>query len=88
MRSLKTGGEDADFDEIDEKLHVLAEHKLNGRQIRNTISTARQLARYKGERLRFVHINQALQVVDEFEKYVLDVHGHGDEEYARDQGNR
>ncbi|KAH5442997.1 hypothetical protein HBI23_131260 [Parastagonospora nodorum] len=88
MRSLKTGGEHADFDEIEEKLHVLAEHKLNGRQIRNTISTARQLARYKGENLRFVHINQALQVVDEFEKYVLDVHGHADEEYARDQGNR
>lgn len=88
MRSLKEKGEDADFKGLEEKLHTLAKHKLNGRQIRNTISTARQLAQYKGERLRFVHINQALQVVDEFEKYVLDVHGHSDEEYARDQGDR
>jgi hypothetical protein len=52
------------------------------------ISTVRQLARYKGERLRFVQIYQALQVIDEFEKYVLDIHGHSDEEYAREQGDR
>jgi SpoVK/Ycf46/Vps4 family AAA+-type ATPase len=88
MRSLSTEGENADYEELKEKLHVLAKHRLNGRQIRNTINTARQLAKYRTEKLRFVHINQALQVVDEFEKYVLDVHGHSDEDYAREQGNR
>jgi SpoVK/Ycf46/Vps4 family AAA+-type ATPase len=88
MRSLKKAEENVDFEEIEEKLHVLAKHTLNGRQIRNTISTARQLARYKKDQLRFVHINQALQVVDEFEKYVSNVHGHSDEEYARELGNR
>lgn len=88
MTSLYEKGEDADFKGLKEKLHTLAKHKLNGRQIRNTISTARQLAQFKNEKLRFVHINQALQVVDEFEKYVTDVHGHSDEEYAREQGDR
>jgi SpoVK/Ycf46/Vps4 family AAA+-type ATPase len=88
MRSLFTEGEDVDFEELNEKIYVLAKQKLNGRQIRNTISTARQLAQYRAEKLRFVHMNQALQVVDEFEKYVLDVHGHSDEEYARDLGTR
>jgi SpoVK/Ycf46/Vps4 family AAA+-type ATPase len=88
MRSLFTEGEDVDFEELNEKIYVLAKHKLNGRQIRNTISTARQLAQYRAEKLRFVHMNQALQVVDEFEKYVLDVHDHSDEEYARDLGTR
>jgi SpoVK/Ycf46/Vps4 family AAA+-type ATPase len=88
MRSLFAEGEDVDFEELNEKIYVLAKHKLNGRQIRNTISTARQLAQYRKEKLRFVHMNQALQVVDEFEKYVSDVHGHSDEEYARDLGTR
>jgi SpoVK/Ycf46/Vps4 family AAA+-type ATPase len=88
MRLLFAEGEDVDFEELNEKIYVLAKHKLNGRQIRNTISTARQLAQYRKEKLRFVHMNQALQVVDEFEKYVSDVHGHSDEEYARDLGTR
>jgi SpoVK/Ycf46/Vps4 family AAA+-type ATPase len=86
IRSLFAEGENVDFEELNEKIYVLAKHKLNERQIRNTISTARQLAQYSKEKLRFVHMNQALQVVDEFEKYVLDVHGHSDEEYARDSG--
>jgi SpoVK/Ycf46/Vps4 family AAA+-type ATPase len=88
MRSLFAEGENVDFEELNEKIYVLAKHKLNGRQIRNTISTARQLAQYRKEKLRFVHMNQALQVVDEFEKYVTDVHDHSDEEYARDLGTR
>jgi hypothetical protein len=33
-------------------------------------------------------VDQAVGVVNEFEKYVTDVHGHGDEEYAREQGLR
>jgi SpoVK/Ycf46/Vps4 family AAA+-type ATPase len=88
IRRLSTQGDDVDSEELNEKIYILAKRKLNGRQIRNTISTARQLAQYRKEKLRFVHMNQALQVVDEFEKYVSDVHGHSDEEYARDLGTR
>jgi SpoVK/Ycf46/Vps4 family AAA+-type ATPase len=87
-QSLEENGEDINFDEIKKKLDILARHSLNGRQIRNTINTARQLARYKGERLRYAHVDQAIGVVNEFEKYVTDVHGHDDEEYAREQGLR
>jgi SpoVK/Ycf46/Vps4 family AAA+-type ATPase len=86
--SLSDGGESANFEEIKKKLPVLSRHALNGRQIRNTVNTARQLARYKKDTLRYVHIDQALRVVDEFEKYVTEVHGHEDEEYNREQGNR
>jgi SpoVK/Ycf46/Vps4 family AAA+-type ATPase len=88
MRSLEEKGVDADHEGLKMKLHTLAKHKLNGRQIRNTISNARQLAQYKNDRLRLVYIQQALAVVDEFEKYVLEVHGHTDDEYAREQGER
>jgi hypothetical protein len=52
--------------------------------MRNIINTARQLARYKGVKLRYAHVNQAVGVVNEFKKYVTDLHGHSDEEHARD----
>ncbi|CAI9632725.1 unnamed protein product [Alternaria burnsii] len=88
VQSLSEAGENINTEEISRKLDILARHKLNGRQIRNTISTARQLARYKKETLRYTHVDQAVRVVNEFEKYVTDVHGHDDEEYAQDQGLR
>jgi SpoVK/Ycf46/Vps4 family AAA+-type ATPase len=88
VQSLSEAGENIDDKEISKKLDILARHKLNGRQIRNTISTARQLVQYKKETLRYAHVDQAVGVVNEFEKYVTDVHGHDDEEYARDQGLR
>jgi SpoVK/Ycf46/Vps4 family AAA+-type ATPase len=88
VESLSEAEENIDTKEIKRKLDTLARHKLNGRQIRNTINTALQLARYKKETLRYTHIFQAAEVVDEFEKYVTDVHGHDDGEYARDQGLR
>ncbi|KAI4629136.1 uncharacterized protein J4E87_003397 [Alternaria ethzedia] len=88
VKSLSEAGESINTEEITNKLDILARHKLNGRQIRNTINTARQLARYKKDSLRYAHVDQAVRVVNEFEKYVTDVHGHDDEEYARDQGLR
>ncbi|CAN9304631.1 unnamed protein product [Alternaria sp. RS040] len=88
VQALSEAGENINGEEISGKLDILARHKLNGRQIRNTISTARQLAQYKKEKLRYSHVDQAVRVANEFEKYVTDVHGHDDEEYARDQGLR
>ncbi|KAF2035608.1 P-loop containing nucleoside triphosphate hydrolase protein [Setomelanomma holmii] len=38
--------------------------------------------------LQYKHIDQALGVAVDFEKYVVDMHGHTDEEYARDVGDR
>ncbi|KAF5594801.1 AAA family ATPase [Fusarium pseudoanthophilum] len=37
-----------DFDDIERHLADLAEEQMNGRQIRNAITTARQLAKFKG----------------------------------------
>ncbi|KAF2833898.1 P-loop containing nucleoside triphosphate hydrolase protein [Ophiobolus disseminans] len=88
FRSLSQAGEVAEFENIEEKLPELSEIKLNGRQIRNTINNARQLARHWGQTLAYKHIDKALKVVVDFEEYVSDVHGHDDEEHARDIGNR
>lgn len=73
---------------LKDQLDALARHKLNGRQIRNIINTARQLARYKKESLAYTHVEQALDVVNEFEKYVSDMRGYTDDEYAKSQGHR
>jgi SpoVK/Ycf46/Vps4 family AAA+-type ATPase len=88
LNTLSDSEESDNIEDIKKKLPTLARHSLNGRQIRNTVNTARQLARYKKESLRYVHVAQSLHVVDEFEQYVLKVHGHGDEEYQRERGNR
>lgn len=61
---------------------------MNGRQIRNAVNTARQLARYQRVKMSYTHVEQAVDVVNESEKYVTDVHGHDDEENARYQGLR
>jgi SpoVK/Ycf46/Vps4 family AAA+-type ATPase len=89
MQALSDSGENPNFDDIRKKLPKLAQYSLNGRQIRNTVNNARQLARFhNSEALRYAHIEKALHVTVDFEKYVSVVHGHEDEEYAREMGNR
>ena len=88
INALKDDGESINYKELQVKRDILAKHKLNGRQIRNTINTARQVAKYKGEMMSFSHIDQAIEVVNEFEEYVVNTHGHTDDEYARSSGAR
>lgn len=76
------GSPDVNVKQLREKVQVLALSKLNGRQIRNTVNTARQLARYKKETLEYSHLRQAIKVTNEFEEYVARAHGHSDEEMA------
>lgn len=74
---------------IQRHLHALAGHELNGRQIRNCVNTARQLARFKKEELGYGHLRQAIRNVVEFEKYVRTLHDdQSEEEYAEGQGYR
>ena len=77
-----------DYEELEYKLEALATHDINGRQIRNTINTARQLAWYKKEKLMYSHFDLALDVANEFEEYVVKTHGHTAEEWARSQRTR
>lgn len=77
-----------DHEGIKAKLETLARFKLNGRQIRNTVNTGRQLARYKNECLAYAHLDQAIEVLNEFEQYVESTQGYTDEEFARATGKR
>ncbi|KAF6809330.1 hypothetical protein CPLU01_15523 [Colletotrichum plurivorum] len=78
-----------DFANVEKHLDRLSEYQMNGRQIRNAITTARQLAQYKDETMMFTHLRHAIEVTGEFDKYLEDVHrGCADEEIAREEGVR
>jgi SpoVK/Ycf46/Vps4 family AAA+-type ATPase len=78
-----------DFDNIENHYEALADYELNGRQIRNAITTARQLAKFKGQLMRFSHLKHVIKVAGKFEKYLKDVHeGLSDDEIARSERAR
>lgn len=82
---LQEDGEDVDIDEI--KLHIdeLADQEMNGREIRNALMTARQLALYKKETLTWDHVEHTIKIAGDFNKYLKNVHGHTDEQWAREE---
>lgn len=75
MRRLQDLGEhnSIDFDDITLHLDDLARYSMNGRQIRNSITTGRQLAKYKKNKMTFTHLKRAIAVADKFDKYLADV---------------
>lgn len=48
-------------------LHTLAEKKVNGRQIKNIVKTAGALALGRQERLGFAHLEQVLDLMEQFD---------------------
>lgn len=58
------------IDDLDDAVENLLMEKLNGREISNTLNTARTLARFKKEKLQLKHIEGVLQVRREFDKSV------------------
>ena len=79
---------DMNAEELKRKVPLLARNKLNGRQIRNLMWTAGQLAKHKKERLEYTHLEQVIEIANEFEEYLEKTHGHTDEENAQAQGTR
>lgn len=60
-------GQSADGSDITEdELDKLAEREINGRQIKNATRTACSLAVGRGERLRFNHLVETLDAMDDF----------------------
>ena len=85
---LEEDEEDADFAELGFRLDDLAGKALNGRQIRNVLTTARQLALFNNERLAWKQLEQALSVSSDFNEYLQHMQGHSDDQRARDSGLR
>jgi SpoVK/Ycf46/Vps4 family AAA+-type ATPase len=79
---------EADFADLESHLEDLAMVDMNGRQIRNAVTTARQLARFRNETLEYEHIQSVIKTAGDFNRYIEKVHGHKDEKWARDGGLR
>lgn len=80
-----------DIDVVDIEMHIddLARYAMNGRQIRNVVSTARQLARYREERMSSEHLQHAIDASEQFNKYISELHdGVSDDQMARESGIR
>ncbi|KAK0761359.1 hypothetical protein N5P37_006309 [Trichoderma harzianum] len=77
------------IDEIKDKLEELADESMNGRQIRNTISTARQLAMYQRKKLSYEHIQAVIDEANKFDEYLLELNkGYSADEIQRDKKER
>ncbi|CZR51366.1 related to TOB3 (member of AAA-ATPase family) [Phialocephala subalpina] len=61
--------------EIKKNLRKLAKEELNGREIRNAVSTARQLAMFRKERMGYAHLRIAIDEKKKFEEYAVDLNG-------------
>lgn len=69
-------------EELKRKVDALARHKLNGRQIRNSVRTAKHLAKFKREVTSSNHIERTIEVVKEFERFIEDTHRHTDADWV------
>jgi SpoVK/Ycf46/Vps4 family AAA+-type ATPase len=80
---------DIDFDDINCYMSELADIEMNGRQIRNAITTARQLAKFKKEQMNYRHLKHVIGVSSKFDKYLEGVReGFTDDQIMRDGGIR
>jgi hypothetical protein len=82
---LEEAGADVNVSELESHLDDLASEELNGRQIRNAMTTARQLAVYRKHTLDWEHLDQVLKTARDFNRYLKTVQGHTDRQWAREQ---
>jgi AAA+ superfamily predicted ATPase len=81
--------ESVNVDDLRRNVRELAKHDMNGRQIRNALTTARQLAQFEGDMMDFRHLKHAIKVSAKFDQYLKNVkHGATDDDIAREEGVR
>ncbi|KAI0403448.1 hypothetical protein F4802DRAFT_599046 [Xylaria palmicola] len=85
---LSADEENIDADDILAHMDELSNYEMNGRQIRNALTTARQLALFEQETLDWDRIKDSIEVASEFNKYLMEVHGHTEEQWSRENNVR
>jgi SpoVK/Ycf46/Vps4 family AAA+-type ATPase len=89
IRRLQGMEKNIDYDDVEMYYDELAAHDLNGRQIRNCITIARQLAQFKGKKMTYAHLTHSIKISHRFNTYVKSVRdGLTDEQIARSDGLR
>ncbi|KAI0147807.1 hypothetical protein GGR57DRAFT_245112 [Xylariaceae sp. FL1272] len=75
--------------DLRDNLDELCKEDMNGRQIRNALTTARQYAKWKGERLNYAKLKDVIEVAGRFDKYLVKLHkGLTHDQLAQDEGLR
>ena len=78
-----------DYDDINKHIDDLARNELNGRQIRNVITTARQFARHLGKDLDYADLQQVVKIALKFDKHTMEMQGGmNDDARKREEGIR
>lgn len=87
--ACNSGGLEIDANDIISHIDNLATPELNGREIRNAISTARQLARYRDQALGYNHLQSVIAEAEKFDQYLKNLHeGFTADERQNDKGER
>ena len=87
LESFKDGT--VDVDGLRDQLEELQKIEINGRQIRNVITTARQYAEWKNEPMKYEHLQTALEVTGKFNEYSEKLRGGmTDDQIAQEDGIR
>ncbi|KAI0401355.1 hypothetical protein F4802DRAFT_580426 [Xylaria palmicola] len=88
-RLERLGEPDVDFGDLRRHVGDLARHKMNGRQIRNAITTARQYAKWARERLDYKLMEDIIETAGRFEIYIEKLNGgYSQDQLAEDEGLR
>ena len=84
IRRLAKTRERIDISDLELNVNKLARVELNGRQIRNVITLARYLARFRKQMLVYKHVQDAFASVVKFDEYLLQLRG-SDDRWATEQ---
>ncbi|KAK8064657.1 hypothetical protein PG994_007295 [Apiospora phragmitis] len=88
LRHISVG--QIDYDDILDNLDDLARRDINGRGIRNALTTARQLAQYRKQVMTFTDLEYVIDVASKFDDYIQTEVREGltDDQLARERGDR
>ncbi|OPB41404.1 AAA family ATPase [Trichoderma guizhouense] len=92
LRELNEEG--IDFDDLEDNIEQLASRAMNGREIRNAITTARQYARWErqqdqGFKLNHKVMKEVIETAGEFDEYINTLNGGlTQEQLAKEDGIR
>ena len=88
-RSKELDDSNVDFEDLTDHIDDLAKHDMNGRQIRNAITTARQLAQFKQKKFAYTHLKHVIEVGGAFESYLKGLReGYSDDQIKKGEGLR
>ncbi|KAK1768244.1 hypothetical protein QBC33DRAFT_50082 [Phialemonium atrogriseum] len=88
-RLEKFEDDSVDIADLRDHLDDLKREEMNGRQIRNAITTARQYSKWKEQTLTYAHLKDVIEVSGLFDKYLNKLHGgFTQDQLAEDEGLR